>query len=141
MPVRVEPAGWTTSPAGLSTTSRCSSSHTIGIVDRLGLRARVALRDLRRDLLPALEPVALRPALAVDEHRAGGDQPLGERARVELRALGEDAVEPGPGLAAQERERGAVPRRGLVRSDATNEAKSSPTPTTMKVSARLNAGQ
>ena len=36
--------------------------------------------QLDDDLLPALEPVALRARLAVDEHGAVGDQPLGERA-------------------------------------------------------------
>ena len=109
-------------------------------VDRLRLQ-RSRRRDLGGDLLPTLQPEALRPTLAVDEHGSGRDQPLGERSRVELGPLGEDAVEPRARVVAQERERGAVPTRGLVRSAATNEAKSSPTPTTMKVSARLNAGQ
>ena len=36
--------------------------------------------QLDDDLLPALEPVALRARLAVDEDGAVGDQPLGERA-------------------------------------------------------------
>ena len=37
-------------------------------------------RELDDDLLPALEPVALGPRLAVDEDGALGDQPLCERA-------------------------------------------------------------
>ena len=37
-------------------------------------------RKLDDDLLPALEPVALRPLLTVDEDGAVGDQPFGERA-------------------------------------------------------------
>ena len=59
-------------------------------LDRLG--------DLDVDLLPALEPEALRPRLAVDEHRARRDQALGERARVELGPHGENAIEPRPGV-------------------------------------------
>jgi len=35
--------------------------------------------QLDDDLLPALEPVALRARLAVDEDGTVGDQPLGER--------------------------------------------------------------
>ena len=35
-------------------------------------------RELDDDLLPALEPVALRPRLTVDEDGAVGDQPLGQ---------------------------------------------------------------
>ena len=42
---------------------------------------------------------------------------------------------------SQRRESGDVPTVALERSAATNERKSSPTPTTMNVSARLNAGQ
>ena len=66
-------------------------------VERLRLAA-ARLGDLDRDLLPPLEPEALRPRLAVDEHDAVGDQPLGERARLELGARGEDAIEPRAGL-------------------------------------------
>ena len=102
---------------------------------------RLDLRDLRGDLLSSLEPEALGTWLAVDEDETARDQALGERAGCELGTCGEDAVEPRARLLAQERESGAVPTRGLARSAATNEAKSSPTPTTMNVSARLNAGQ
>jgi hypothetical protein len=48
--------------------------HLLGY-ERAGLG-----RELDDDLLPALEPVALRPRRAVDEDGAAGDQPLGERA-------------------------------------------------------------
>ena len=44
-------------------------------------RERAGLgRKLDDDLLPALEPVALRPGLTVDEDGAVRDQALGERA-------------------------------------------------------------
>ncbi len=49
---------------------------------------------LDHDLLAALEPVALRPRAAVDEDGAVRDEPLGERARADLAARGESAVEP-----------------------------------------------
>ena len=78
--------------------------------------------------------------VAVHERRACLEQPLGRRARADLRQRGEEAVEP---LA-----------RGLVRDDdrcspvsvarvvAEKSATSRiATPTTMKLSARLNAGQ
>ena len=66
-------------------------------VQHLGLQLG-RLRDLRRDLLPALEPEALGPGLAVDEDGAARDQPLGEGPGLELGALGEHAVEPRSGL-------------------------------------------
>jgi hypothetical protein len=43
-----------------------------------------ALGDLHLDELAALEPVALRPAFAVDAHRTGGEEPLGLRTRAHL---------------------------------------------------------
>ena len=43
---------------------------------------------------PPGQPVALRPPLAVDEHRAAADEPLGERARADSGHVGEDGVEP-----------------------------------------------
>ncbi len=138
--MRVDPAGCTTRPAGLSTTRRCSSSQTIGDIERFPSQ-RLDVRDLGRDLLASLEPEALGSWLTVDENEPACDQALGERAGGELGTCGEDAVEPRARLPPQERESGAVPTRGLARSAATNEAKSSPTPTTMNVSARLNAGQ
>ncbi len=51
-------------------------------------------RKLDDDLLPALEPVALRPGLTVDEDGAVGDQALGERAGADLGPAGEGPVEP-----------------------------------------------
>ena len=49
-------------------------------VHLLGRERAGRRRELDDDLLPALEPVALRPRLTVDEDSAVGDQPLGERA-------------------------------------------------------------
>ena len=73
-------------------------------LDRLG--------QLDDHVLPALEPVALGPPLAVDEHGAARDQPLGEPARADLGARGEHAVEPRP---PQGRESGESPtRRGAA---------------------------
>ena len=57
-------------------------------------RARRSRARLELDLLPALEPVALRARDAVDEHRAGGEQALGRGARADLGQRGEEAVEP-----------------------------------------------
>ena len=52
--------GWTTRPAGLSTTSRCSSSYAIrsGTSSALRARSRPGSGDGQLELLPALEPVA-----------------------------------------------------------------------------------
>ena len=80
-------------PAGLSTTSRCSSSpddRAASARRRAAPGAGVGGREL--DLLAALEPVALRPRAAVDE-RARLDRALGRAARAE-RASREEAVEP-----------------------------------------------
>jgi hypothetical protein len=68
------------------------------------LKGRGLVRKLELELLAALEPMALRPSLAVHEHCTFAHE-------------------------------------ALVRSAATNERNSRPTPTTMNVSARLKAGQ
>jgi hypothetical protein len=67
-------------------------------VDVLGLQ-RVGLRFRQLDLerLAAREPSALGRRSAVESDRAGPDQPLRCGARADLRALGEEAVEPGAG--------------------------------------------
>jgi hypothetical protein len=67
-------------------------------VDVLGLQ-RVGLRFRQLDLerLAAREPSALGSRSAVEADRAGADQPLGCGTRADLRALGEEAVEPGAG--------------------------------------------
>ena len=88
------------------------------------------------ELLAALEPVRLRPPLAVDDRRALLQQPLGRGARADLRQRGEEAIEPlARGLGGD-----GDSQRGRVSpiSSATNRIA---TPTTMKLSARLKAGQ
>jgi hypothetical protein len=61
--------------------------------DRRPLRYR---QGLERDLLPLLDPVALRAPLTVDRDRPGGQQPLGVGAGAELVERREKAVEPRP---------------------------------------------
>jgi hypothetical protein len=99
----------------------------------------VRLRRLEDELLPARQPVALRPGLAVDE-RAAFEHPLGRRARADLRKRREEPVEPLPG-----RLRGnddSSRQWDFARDSARSSAmKRIPTPITMKESARLNAGQ
>ena len=56
--------------------------------ERAGVR-----RQLRDDLLAAVEPVALRARFTVDEHVAGCDQPFCESARADLWPRRERAVE------------------------------------------------
>jgi hypothetical protein len=86
--------------------------------------------------LAALEPVALLARFAVKPYRAAGEQPLGLGARADFRERGQEAVEPDA--------RGVVRNGQLYRERASPcriAAKRIATPTTMKVSARLNAGQ
>ena len=129
--------GWTTTPAGLSTTRMCSSSQAI----RSGTSSRSSpaghgLGHRQLELLAAFEPVRLRPPLAVHERGALLQQPLGRRARADLGQRGEEAIEPlARGLGGDgDFQRGRV----SPMSSATNRIA---TPTTMKLSARLNAGQ
>ena len=85
--------GWTTIPAGLSTTSRCSSSQaTWRFIDSASSGGASAGSSTTTSS-PPLQPVALRPGLAVDEDCAAGDQPLGERPRAHFRPGGDRAVE------------------------------------------------
>ena len=84
VPVACPRAGWTTSPAGLSTTSRCSSSYasrssSSSRCERLRRRRRLELH-----LLPALQPPRLRARDAVDVH-ARVDRALGRGARADVR--------------------------------------------------------
>ena len=65
VPSRLPAAGWTTSPAGLSTTSRCSSSNTI--VERDVLRLVV-----RRRWVPA--PASAKCLVAADLGRGVADR-------------------------------------------------------------------
>ncbi len=69
-------------------------------------------------------------------------EPLGERARVPTPgSVGDDGVEPPARVGLRNARAVSVPTAALDRSAATNDRNSSPTPTTMNVSARLNAGQ
>ncbi len=90
--------GCTTTPAGLSTTSRCSSSQAMRSGDVLGHELHLdALRRLELELLAARDAVALRACRPVDRDGAGGEQPLRLLARAELGQRGEHAVEALPG--------------------------------------------
>jgi hypothetical protein len=96
-------------------------------------------RRLELDLLSAREPLTLAARLSVDEHGAGLEQPLGRGARAHLRQGGEETVEPlARGL---RRDDEALQRFFGSRSARTSAASRIPTPITMKLSARLNAGQ
>src|SRR3954469_23054300 len=95
-------------------------------------RRRLGNRQL--ELLAALEPVRLGLPLPVDERRALLQQPLGRPARADLGPRGDEAVEPlARGLGWDPDSQRVSPI-----SSATNRIA---TPTTMKLSARLKAGQ
>ena len=77
----------------------------------------------------------------VDEHGTRFEQPLGRAARADLRQPGEIAVEPlARGLRRDDEPLQRLGTRGS-RSARTSAARRMPTPITMKLSARLNAGQ
>ena len=93
---RVWPAeGWTTMPAGLSTTSRCSSSYATRMSSSSGSRLD-GRRSGTRNLEPLArhEPVALRTGRAVHEHPLLRQQTLGGRPRPDFVQAGEKAVQP-----------------------------------------------
>jgi len=113
-------------------------------VDVLGHEhVRLRRRQVDVEELAALEPAALRGRSTVDPHRAGGDQPLGGRARADLFPLAEEPVEPGAGGCAgnPDLKRQIDRGRGRTRCGRSNAASRMRTPRTMKVSARLKAGQ
>ena len=87
--------------------------------------------------LSAQEAVALGPLLAVDPHCPAREQALGLGARGDLRHRGDEPVEALAGSVSRNAE---TDRQRRV-SPSRIAAKRMPTPTTMKVSARLNAGQ
>ena len=114
-------------------------------VERLGrssagsaIAARIEL-----DLLPAAQPVALRPRGRRRRARAPArEQALGGGARADLGQLGDEAVEPRRPPPTQERElRRRHAGAAAPRSAATSAPSRIATPITMKLSARLNAGQ
>ena len=122
----------------------------VGVGDRelgrLDVRLRLGRhRRLDLELFPAGELVALAASPPVHEHGAGREKPLGGAARPDVRQPGEIAVEPlSRGLAAGRAASALAPQcrdaRGS-RSARTSAASRIPTPITMKLSARLNAGQ
>ena len=83
------------------------------------------LRHLGGDLLAAHDAEALRPTLAVDEHRALGDQSLGVGPRAQLGPLGEDAVEARARRAVRDAKEEPCQGGGSSGRTATNETNSS----------------
>ncbi len=122
----------------------------VGVGDRelgrLDVRLRLGRhRRLDLELFPAGELVALSASPPVHEHGAGRQKPLGGGARPDVRQPGEIAVEPrSRGMRRDEPLQPWSPQcrdaRGS-RSARTSAASRIPTPITMKLSARLNAGQ
>ena len=118
----------------------------VGVRDRqLGQRDRGLLRSrsrrLDRDLLPACEPEALAVRFPVHEHGARRQEPLGRGARAHLRQPSEIAVEPLPRCLVRDGDPLQLLGARGSRSERTRAARRIPTPITMKLSARLNAGQ
>lgn len=103
-------------------------------------------RAVDLQLLPTLEPVALGPRTTVEPDSPARHQPLGLATRADLREPGQEAVEAlARRLGRNAKSYRAVrqsrrPRRG-ARSAAASASKRIATPMTMKVSARLKAGQ
>jgi hypothetical protein len=107
-------------------------------LDVLGLdRCRRLGRKLELELLTALEPVALRPRTSVDEDIPALDEPFRSRARADLGQLGEEAVEPRARSLLGDPMRGRREPGAAACAGAAGRA----APRTMKLSARLNAGQ
>jgi hypothetical protein len=95
-------------------------------------------RRLDLDLLPAREPVALAAGSPVHEDGPSFEQPLGRGARSHFRQPSEVAIEP---LAGGLRRNDEPLQRLGSRSAQTSAPSRIPTPITMKLSARLKAGQ
>jgi len=98
------------------------------------------------DALSRLDPVRLRPLLAVDEDVSRVQQALRRCARADRVQPGQETVEPQPGGVRgdgdvdQGRAVEVSARRRGDRSASSSDPTSRQTPTTMQVSARLNAG-
>ena len=133
------PAGWTTIPAGLSATSRCSSSQ--GLRDpspRAPARARPGCRRStlsppprrwlfgRRSPSTSAAPAAIRRSASARDEISGARPGHGRAARP-------------PGASETRKRSGANAWARPVGRDERGEEE--PTPTTMNESARLNAGQ
>jgi hypothetical protein len=99
---------------------------------------RAGITRLEFDLFPTGEPVALRERAPVDPNCGCLEQPLCLRARADLGQRREKPVEPlACGLVGNSRARA----QALREPPNSTAAKRIATPTTMKESARLNAGQ
>jgi hypothetical protein len=105
---------------------------------RGGRLRRSRYRRLDLDLLSARELVALAAGPPLYEYRTRVEQALGRGAGSDLRQPSEVSVEPLAGGVRRDDE--ALQRLGS-RSAQTRAASRIPTPITMKLSARLNAGQ
>ncbi len=120
-----------------------------------GERGLPEAAEVELDLLPALQPMALRPPRSVDQDAPVGEKALGTRARADLLDAGEEPVEPLSARVGRDADSEAIRRQLRCRSPlaffgwpakgsrsaATRAAKRMATPVTMKTSARLNAGQ
>ena len=137
--------GWTTRPAGLSTTRRCSSSYGIARSMACGTSVDAGARGrLELELLAALEPVALGAAASVDaarrSTRAAARPPRASRSRAARRGSGRGARPPrrqGRAVASRMRRGPRGSRSACEERAEQHERRRS----TMKLSARLNAGQ
>ena len=143
VPLACPAPGCTTSPAGLSTTSTCSSSHTIRGSAGGGAPTGAARRG-ELDLLPAR--AAGSSSRARRRPRARPPRPLARRrraSRVARRGNGRAARPPPPAaptFTRRSRRRASGAAAPASRSAATSAASRIATPMTMKLSARLNAG-
>jgi hypothetical protein len=117
----------------------------VGVADRELRRRNRRLLDrgggsLDLDLLPACELVALPAGLSVHEHGSSRQQPLCRGPGAHVGQPGEIAVEPLSRGLGRDPQVQRVDARGS-RSARRSAASRIPTPITMKLSARLNAGQ
>ena len=99
------------------------------------------LRRFDRDLLPTRELVALSACLSVHEDRACLEQPRSRGSRAYIGQPREVAVEPLPSSLGRDDEPVQCLGECGSRSARSSAASRIPTPITMKLSARLNAGQ
>ena len=103
-------------------------------------RGLLSLRRVDLELLAACEAVTLPSRLTVDPNGTRTNQALGGGARADLGQRCQIAVEP----LARRLDRNLLLTRGYrfsCRPGAISVPSSTATPTTMNVSARLNAGQ
>ena len=141
VPVSWPAPGWTTTPAGLSTTSRCSSSQAT----RRSISSAAGGAGSGGSSTTTSSPPSSRWLFARRSPSTStapcGDQPLGERPRADLGTHGERTIE-ALGLRGAKAESGQRHAAGASRGRRRRAPRTgSRRPTTMKTSARLNAGQ